>query len=232
MDDNCVNVANLGQTDTDHDGKGDPCDSTPRGPDTDADTVADMDDNCVNVANASQADIDHDGKGDACDDSDGDGLVDAADNCRTTANSSQADADHDGAGDACDATPRGPDTDRDGVADMDDNCPAAANASQADADHDGKGDACDTTPYGTPAEQVATLSTTVASYATGSDLTALNSALAKIQADITAGNAAKACTDSAAFQATIWNAFGRSLSFSEALDLYSRDQRLETTLGC
>ena len=99
--DNCVNVANADQTDTDSDGVGDACDD-----DDDGDGVADSSDNCPLVANASQTDTDSDGSGDACDtDDDGDGVADSSDNCPLVANAGQGDCDADGTGDACDTTP-------------------------------------------------------------------------------------------------------------------------------
>ena len=76
-DDNCPEVANPNQTNTDGDTKGDACDA-----DDDNDSVADAGDNCPLDANADQADGDGDGVGDACDgDLDGDGVPDVADVC-------------------------------------------------------------------------------------------------------------------------------------------------------
>jgi len=63
--DNCRDVPNADQKDTDGDGKGDACD--PAEPaDRDEDGVPDADDNCPDVANADQKDTDADGTGDAC----------------------------------------------------------------------------------------------------------------------------------------------------------------------
>jgi len=60
--DNCPDVANANQRDTDADGEGDACDG-----DDDADQVPDEDDNCPLIANPSQLDTDGDRLGDACD---------------------------------------------------------------------------------------------------------------------------------------------------------------------
>ena len=62
--DNCPNVYNPDQADTDGDGQGDVCDVLT---DSDTDQIADEVDNCPINANPNQIDTDGDGIGDACD---------------------------------------------------------------------------------------------------------------------------------------------------------------------
>ncbi len=117
----CPGLVNLNQSDFDHDGLGDACDT-----DADGDGAVDTHDNCRLLANPSQADADADGRGDACD------------RCPAVANPNGLDNDGDGVGDACDQ-----DDDNDGAPDLSDNCVRSPNPTQADGDADGVGDFCD-----------------------------------------------------------------------------------------
>ena len=75
--DNCPDIPNADQLDSDGDGKGNVCDD-----DSDNDEIPDTKDNCPIVANPGQEDEDGDGNGDACDDDcDGDGVMNADDVC-------------------------------------------------------------------------------------------------------------------------------------------------------
>ncbi len=92
--DNCVNVANANQVNSDGDEFGDACDNCPsisnsNQQNSDADTVGDACDNCLFFSNLNQLDSDADEVGDACD------------NCVQTLNPSQQDSDNDDVGDAC-----------------------------------------------------------------------------------------------------------------------------------
>ena len=75
--DNCPEIPNADQVDTDSDGRGDVCDD-----DDDNDGIPDVRDNCPLRPNPDQADQDRDGRGDVCDsDYDGDMVDDSYDNC-------------------------------------------------------------------------------------------------------------------------------------------------------
>lgn len=135
--DNCPEIGNVDQLDSDGDWLGNACD-----PDDDNDGVLDATDNCPVMVNPDQLDADGDGLGDACDpDDDNDGVLDATDNCPALVNPDQLDTDGDGLGNMCDI-----DDDNDGVTDEDDNCQFVPNPNQMDSDNDGIGDLCDATP--------------------------------------------------------------------------------------
>ena len=135
-EDNCPNVYNKNQEDTDRNGVGDACEA-----DQDEDGIGDENDNCPLVPNGIQLDDDLDGIGDKCEpDSDKDDYADDYDNCPNVANPDQKDDDKDGIGDACD---KGDDTDGDGVHDSFDVCPRIKNPDQKDGDKDGIGDVCE-----------------------------------------------------------------------------------------
>jgi len=150
-DDNCPDVYNPDQLNSDSDSFGDACDNCPLHDnedqaDGDEDGVGDVCDNCPVILNPLQEDADSDEVGDSCD------------NCITVANNDQADVDSDGVGDACDncpviLNPLQEDTDSDEIGDSCDNCITAANTDQADGDEDGVGDVCDNCPETANADQ-------------------------------------------------------------------------------
>ncbi|MEZ4458804.1 MAG: thrombospondin type 3 repeat-containing protein [bacterium] len=152
--DNCVDVPNPDQADTDDDNQGDACEPAVVD-DNDGDNITDTQDNCPGVPNPSQNDTDGDGMGDDCDDDDdGDGVLDTDDNCPVVPNPDQADRNNDGLGDVCS------DPDGDGRTDDQDNCPDVSNLNQSDLDNDGLGDVCDADRDGDLVDNLSTIAPT------------------------------------------------------------------------
>lgn len=116
-DDNCPNIYNPTQFDSDLDSLGNECDNcayayNPDQSDIDTDSIGDACDNCPDIYNPDQLDIDVDGVGYVCDeciDTDDDGYGNpgystntcADDNCPDDYNPGQEDANNDNIGDAC-----------------------------------------------------------------------------------------------------------------------------------
>lgn len=100
--DNCPNVSNPTQSDTNNNGIGDACDTT----DTDSDGIIDLLDNCKYIPNPDQADDNNNGIGNVCEDGDSDEIPDVVDNCPTVNNPHQTDLNNNGIGDACEVFPK------------------------------------------------------------------------------------------------------------------------------
>lgn len=118
--DNCPDVTNANQVDTDSDHLGDVCDT-----DDDGDDVPDEEDAYPLISLDGRTDTDGDGYPDDCDsscieigmsadlDDDNDGIVDSTDNCLLTPNADQLNTDSDAEGNVCDL-----DDDNDGYTDV------------------------------------------------------------------------------------------------------------------
>ncbi|MEM3374289.1 MAG: thrombospondin type 3 repeat-containing protein [Candidatus Woesearchaeota archaeon] len=156
--DNCPEISNTDQIDSDGDFIGDACDVCPFDPlnDIDNDGICSNTDNCPTLYNQNQQDSDNDNIGDACDvcpndqlnDIDNDGICSNTDNCPLKYNPEQMDCDNNGIGDICDLNSLCViDSDNDGIKDNKDNCPYISNSEQTDSDKDNIGDACDVCPF-------------------------------------------------------------------------------------
>ena len=163
--DNCPEIANNSQTDTDCDGFGDACDTCqgfintyPNLFDQDYDGIGDVCDNCPGTTNTDQMDSDRDGIGNACQKKSEQAFLsdpnekDITFRDLTVLNGPANDADNDGKtseiGDNCPACPNfdQKDSDGDGIGDACDNCPDISNPLQEDNDGDLVGNVCDNCP--------------------------------------------------------------------------------------
>ncbi len=159
--DNCPDVTNTNQIDTDGDGSGDDCDACT---DTDGDLFGNPGfpanacplDNCPTRFNPGQENLDGDTLGDECDlcpmdpdnDADFDFICSNQDNCPTISNNDQSNLDGDETGDVCDpcTDPDGDGFGSPGFPNFEcsmDNCPTTANPGQENNDGDAEGDDCD-----------------------------------------------------------------------------------------
>lgn len=161
--DNCKNIYNPMQQDTNWNGKWDLCS------DDDGDNFIGNKDNCIHKYNPDQKDVNRNNIWDVCEfDIDKDGIFDSEDNCRNIANPNQIDTDKDniwnscdncklynptqkdtnknGVWDICDQTDKfleENDDDIDGIINYKDNCRYIANPDQADSDRDSIWNLCD-----------------------------------------------------------------------------------------
>jgi hypothetical protein len=150
-EDNCVDVANTNQMNSDGDRWGDECDNCPLldnldQANVDGDLHGDLCDNCPDLPNDAQADTNGDGVGDLCSDDDGDGLTGEEEaDLGTDPNNPDTDGDglDDGEEGPAGLDPLDPDWDDDTILDGSDVCPFTPDPGQEDSDGDGVGDACE-----------------------------------------------------------------------------------------